>query len=413
MAQRNSTNVAAGPATVDNMIGWLEEDGFYRGIVGWKSDWTREEVYGSPPSEPLVLGFTYGAGDHQGPPVPPQRDFDENAGLRKQAEVARRGKQVKRMIRENKSLIPAALKEIDYRLLQAGFSPKDLQALDTGHATDAYAKLQKLSEITGPPPPPPRVRFQVISDVRPGKLEKVDIYLPRNCTLGDFEETVANHRLVQFLRMKQWEADMGRERAKGTSANGVNSNLQPETNPERASKTPTVERRVWMYHFVAEGEQPEAVDEGTWKKIRDQYDFERLMRELLNDGSKLAMVCHVSEMGAVLELKRGVIDVNYRVQESTLGTTKSPTPPEVDPVICEPTDEEIDWEEFDREVDGWFPIPNDFDFSKLCSEETPRVEEYGSPELPHLPASFSGPLSTRDGQISTPFESGLSPRISE
>lgn len=86
MVQLDSTAGPERPSTVEDVIGWLEEDGRSRGIVGWKSDWTKEEVFGAPSSEPLVLGFNYRGKDHQqGVKAPPQRDFDVNAAFRQQA----------------------------------------------------------------------------------------------------------------------------------------------------------------------------------------------------------------------------------------------------------------------------------------------------------------------------------------
>lgn len=294
MAGLDSTTGPERPATVEDMIGWLEEDGCSRGIIGWKSDWTKEEIFGTPPSEPLVLGFKYGGGDQQGAEVPPQRDFDVNAAFRQQATAERREKHVKRMIQDHKNLVPAANREIDGRLLKAGLSPECLKTLDTGHASDIYTKLQRLSEITGPEPPPPRIQFQVMSDIRPGNLEKVNIYLPRTCTLEDFEETMIDHRLVRFLRFKQQQAFIGLGGNGWVSATQFGANVRLEANGMVSIGKQVLEQKMWMYQLVGEAEQPQDVDESAWKKIRDRYDFAWLMKVLVNDSSKQVMVCHVS-----------------------------------------------------------------------------------------------------------------------
>lgn len=295
MAQPESITGSERSPTVDDMIGWLEEDGCSRRIVGWKSDWTREEVYGPPPTEPLVLGFKYGGGDQQGADRPPQRDFDINAAWRQQALAERREKQVKRMIRGHKQLIPPAIREIDRRLLKAGLSPESLKTLDTGHATDVYAKLQKLSLITGPPQPLPRIRFQVMSDIAPGKLGLVDIYLQRNCTLEDFEESMTNHRLVRFLRVKQLQSIADSQREDPAPATASSGGSQCKKRLVGADGKHALEEKMWMYQLVGEGEDSPDIGEGTWNKIHGQSDFAGMMKALVNDSSKRVVVYHVSD----------------------------------------------------------------------------------------------------------------------
>lgn len=199
------------------------------------------------------------------------------------------------MIRDHKSLVPAAIRELDSRLLNAGLSPECLNTLDTGHATDVYAKLQKLSDITGPEPPPPRIQFQVLSDIRLGKLVKTDIYLPRTCTFEDFEETMIRHRLVRFLRFKQQQALVDIEGKGRSPANQLSASSRLKANMMISSTGKQVpEQKIWLYQLVGEGESSQHVDESTWDKIRDQPDFARLMNLLVNDRSKSVMVCHVS-----------------------------------------------------------------------------------------------------------------------
>jgi import inner membrane translocase subunit TIM23 len=270
------------------MIEWLEQDGFYRGIVGWGSDWTPAEIYEAPSSEPCVLGFMEETdGDRK---TPQARHYDLNAFMRETAREEREKKLLKKTIQEHKDLIPKAIEEINRRLLKAGLGARELDKLTTGQATDAFQKLQKLSELTGPPPPPQRLHFQIMSDLWPREWQKTDIYLPRNCLLVDFEESMYNHRLVRAILPK----------ASDSSAPSVNGPKAPDPSPTAdpvLMKRKGVTQKVWAYKIVCEQDSDTELNrESGWTAICDQYDFLDLMRLLVKDKTKFAAICHVGRL---------------------------------------------------------------------------------------------------------------------
>ncbi|KAL2219680.1 hypothetical protein M432DRAFT_363854 [Thermoascus aurantiacus ATCC 26904] len=303
------------PATVQDMIAWLRLDGFYRGLVGWSTEYTMQEMFGplpGPDDTPHVLGLPVkapplhheeeGAAPETGPPQ--QHDFGDgggvNAAFRELSRQTEEEKYVRRMVERHKRLIPAAVREIDRMLVAAGVSADEVQRI--GGAADAassvYAKLQRLEEVTktgpdnnnnNPPPPPPRLKIQVVCDV--GGLErknnglwKLDLYIPRNCTFDEFEDILDRHAYVRGLA----EAPQAVH----------NSVAYEEVNSSSSSsvlKGKYVRGKVWGYRIVSQEETDIPVaNDGTWQALCGQDDFTELMRVVVRDPSKLAVICHVS-----------------------------------------------------------------------------------------------------------------------
>ncbi|KAL1964939.1 hypothetical protein VTN77DRAFT_6292 [Rasamsonia byssochlamydoides] len=181
-------------ATVDDMIEWLRWDGWYRGIVGWCTEYSEREVLGPGEDDPDCNRFA--------PVYPPgtwrtlQRDFDLNAGLRAASHMEEHEKYIRRMIESHKKLLVEAIEDVDRRLVQAGLSVEDEENAEK-RASSVYAKLQQLEEAKRKHRPDPRVRIQVICHAGGADTGyepvTLDLYIPKTCVFEEFEEILERH----------------------------------------------------------------------------------------------------------------------------------------------------------------------------------------------------------------------------
>lgn len=294
------------------MIAWLRLDGFYRGLVGWSTEYTMQEMFGplpGPDDTPHVLGLPVkapplhheeeGAAPETGPPQ--QHDFGDgggvNAAFRELSRQTEEEKYVRRMVERHKRLIPAAVREIDRMLVAAGVSADEVQRI--GGAADAassvYAKLQRLEEARRPgPPPTPRLKIQVVCDM--GGMEmnnrnngtwKLELWIPKNCVFEEFEDILERHAYVRGLV----EAHTGSTAVKNSSH--AYGDMQSSDPPVLRGKY--VRGKVWGYRIVSQEETDISIqNDGYWEALCGQDDFTKMMRVVVRDSSKLAVICHVS-----------------------------------------------------------------------------------------------------------------------
>ncbi|EER25529.1 hypothetical protein CPC735_066290 [Coccidioides posadasii C735 delta SOWgp] len=329
------------PAMVDDMIHWLWYDGFYRGVVGWVNYWPIDELFNNPQPAPGLPGFDYEDGSDQFD----MRDFDFNAALGEVAKETAFREYVKRMIRRHRQLLPAAIDEIDRRLLREGVSQQEVNELTTGAASDAYGKLARLEEARRPFPMPERVQFRVISDLPGREWLPSDLYLEHACGLTDLVDAIQRHRLIRYYPARQigWTTDENR---------GVNnySSLSDDTNDG-------TRRKMLAYKLIPKDNESTWVAQNTdgWDTISDDSVFVKMMGELQQDETKIAAICHESTLENIRQK-----------QEQSLAIF-----PE-DFRLLKPKDMDLDlaatfefateaWEE----VEGCTPFPPDFDWSRL------------------------------------------------
>ncbi|KAL2003027.1 hypothetical protein VTN02DRAFT_5183 [Thermoascus thermophilus] len=323
--ESSSGKPAPRPATVEDMIGWLRLDGFYRGLVGWSTEDALQELLGGPPdnssknenhSQPHSLGFPLQKGRRphdeisaeiaRAPEKQQQRDFSMNGVFRELSRQSEQERYVRRMLERHKRLIPAAVREIDRRLMDAGVSAEEVQKITLGlggadaetatatatAASSVYAKLQRLEDALRPgPPPTPRLKIQVVCDM--GGMErnmndgtwKLELWIPKNCVFEEFEDILARHAYVQGLV----EAHTGSAAVKnGTHAYG---DMQSSDPPVLRGKY--VRGKVWGYRIVSQEETDISIrNDGHWEALCGQDDFTKMMRVVVRDPSKLAVVCH-------------------------------------------------------------------------------------------------------------------------
>lgn len=189
-------------ATVEDMLEWLRWDGWYRGIVGWCTEYSDSELFSPREAEPDGSGrlaALYSPASWR----PPQRDFDLNAGLREASYMEEHEKYVRRMIESHKKLLVEAIEEVDRRLVQAGLSVDDAKPNSKNaekRASSVYAKLQRLEDANRKRRPDPRVRVQVICHA--GNADTgyepvtLDLYIPKTCVFQEFEEMLERHAHV-------------------------------------------------------------------------------------------------------------------------------------------------------------------------------------------------------------------------
>ncbi|KAL2008445.1 hypothetical protein VTN00DRAFT_6639 [Thermoascus crustaceus] len=318
--ESSSGQPAPRPATVEDMIGWLRLDGFYRGLVGWSTEYGLQELFGGPPdnnnknknnSQPHLLGFPVQNKSHcprdeisaEISSAPEQqRDFSMNAVFRELSRQSEQERYVRRMLERHKRLIPAAVKEIDRRLVNAGVSGEEVQKIgpglggadaDTAAASSVYAKLQRLEEARRPgPPPTPRLKIQVVCDMggmernnRSNGTWKLELWIPKNCVFEEFEDILERHAYVRGLV----EAHTGSTAVKNSSH--AYGDMQSSDPPVLRGKY--VRGKVWGYRIVSQEETDIPIEnDGNWEALCGQDDFTKMMRVVVWDSSKLAVICH-------------------------------------------------------------------------------------------------------------------------
>ncbi|KKA19124.1 hypothetical protein T310_6915 [Rasamsonia emersonii CBS 393.64] len=240
-------------ATVEDMLEWLRWDGWYRGIVGWCTEYSDTELF-SPREAERDGSSRFAAFYSPGSWKPPQRDFDLNAGLREASYMEEHEKFVRRMIESHKKLLVEAIEEVDRRLVQAGLSVEQNENADK-RASSVYAKLQRLEEAKRKRRPDPRVRVQVI------------------CHAGNADTGYEPVTLDLHLPHKWTEHEL-------RPINGENPGQE----------------RIWNYRVIGKNDHIMSLREGSWHALRSQEDFTMLMREIVRDSSKLAVICHETDL---------------------------------------------------------------------------------------------------------------------
>lgn len=286
------------PVTVDDMINWLRLDGFNRGLVGWSTQFSSEEVFGcpSPPTQGQLLPESQKKAV-QGPP-PGNADASLCAALDRAERQAEQEKEIRRKIQQHRGLIPAAVREVERRLVTAGVPIEEVRKLGRQDAASSvFVKLGRLEQIQRPvPPPPARVRIQVVCDIYgmfdQGRLWKMDLYIPRNCLFDEFEDILQRHAYVKSILEVQRVQTPERtydpdEHAKARAIK--------ETKPHKqVLRGKYVRAKVWGYKIVGTEETGLPIEaDGHWIALCDQEDFTKLMKVVVRDASKIALICHV------------------------------------------------------------------------------------------------------------------------
>ncbi|KKZ68137.1 hypothetical protein EMCG_06194 [[Emmonsia] crescens] len=353
-------------ATVNDMIEWLWNDGFYRGEVGWSAEWDPDAIFGPPSSssEAYVFGMSTSSGEKADEQhgqlqldLNVDMDMDINAGFRETAVDAAHEKYVKKMIRKHKKLVPEALQEIDQRLLKAGVSVEELASLTTRRATDAYKKLARLDQATGKCTASTRLQFRVMSDLLPGEWMAVDIYLPRTCQLGDFESSMLRHRLVLYLNRPTLTSD-------GTLPENLAGAQQIAS--QILTKKLGCDKKVWAYKIAErdKGDADKRTLEG-WKALCNEEDFAEFMQALLKDESKeakMAIICHETTLEEMKEEKEKLRET--AVEDKPRFYTWDGE-----------LDDYSNTGDTSMAVDGCIPIPEDFDWSQVIDGKVAGWEE--------------------------------------
>ncbi|KAJ9211936.1 hypothetical protein DTO166G4_6464 [Paecilomyces variotii] len=343
------------PVTVDDMINWLRLDGFNRGLVGWSTQFSSEEIFGcpSPPTQGQLLPESQKKAV-QGPP-PGNADASLCAALDRAERQAEQEKEIRRKIQQHRGLIPAAVREVERRLVTAGVPMEEVRKLGRQDAASSvFVKLGRLEQIQRPvPPPPARVRIQVVCDIYgmfdQGGLWRMDLYIPRNCLFDEFEDILQRHAYVKsILEVQRVQTP---ERTYDPDDHTKARAIKETKSHKQVLRGKYVRAKVWGYKIVGTEETGLPIEaDGHWIALCDQEDFTKLMKVVVRDASKIALICHESTLERPAEqapspppqwkdVDKQDLDDLWRNWES--GTFH------LDP---------IDWELDDWEVGGYRPI---------------------------------------------------------
>ncbi|KAK2770996.1 hypothetical protein FQN53_005256 [Emmonsiellopsis sp. PD_33] len=329
-------------ATANDMVEWLRHDGIYRKKLGWSAEWDPKHIFDPPIPEQHSRGPIYVKQQ-----IHPELDL--STAIKEEAIYEEHKKYIKKMIKEHKKLIPAAIKEIDRRLAEAGVSKQEVDDLTTGAATDAYKKLARLDEATGRCVPSSRIQFRVMSDLLPGEWMAIDIYLPQSCEFEDFEDCMLTHGLAMYAYQDTLQTAVETTPDKDVPQGAEQDNA---TFPGLAKKS-GCDTKVWGYKIAEKDKDDMELRslEG-WEGLCSQEDFAILMKTLVGDKTKMALVCHETTLIA-----------SKKEQETVPkdSTTKQETFYTFDGEV----DDLVDDGKINMELEGCIPIPDDFDWSQV------------------------------------------------
>lgn len=293
-----SSNLAIRHVTVDDMINWLRLDGFYRGLVGWSTQFSPEEIFGSPSQIQDLPESTKKTA--QDAPLE-----DGNVGLHSALDQATREadqeKHVRRMIQEHRRLIPAAVREVERRLISAGIPMEEVRKMGRSDAASSvFVKLGRLEQVQRPAQPPAaRVMIQVVCDIGgmddEGGLWKMDLHIPRNCLFDEFEDILHRHAYVKGIlegeRVKTPEHNNDNYDA---GEQGRRKAIEERKPHHQVLQGKYVRHTVWGYRIVGKKDTNVLIEnDGRWIALCDQEDFTKLMKVAVRDSSKTALICHV------------------------------------------------------------------------------------------------------------------------
>ncbi|KAL1847165.1 hypothetical protein Plec18170_008729 [Paecilomyces lecythidis] len=294
-----SHTLSSGGVTVDDMIHWLRLDGFNRGLVGWSTQFSPEEIFGSPSVPPQE--HTLPESQKKAVQGPPSENADASlsAALDRAERQAEQERHIRWMIRQHRSLIPAAVREVERRLVGAGIPLEEVRQMGRQDAASSvFIKLGRLEELQRPTPPPPaRVRIQVVCDMCSmfdgERFWTMDLYIPRNCLFDEFEDILQRHAYVKSITEVQRVKTPERNDEK-CGPDNVRPRATKEMKPRRqVLKGKYVGGKVWGYKIVGTEETNVPIeDDGRWIALCDQEDFTKLMKVVVRDASKTALICH-------------------------------------------------------------------------------------------------------------------------
>ncbi|KAK2796629.1 hypothetical protein FQN50_009469 [Emmonsiellopsis sp. PD_5] len=333
-------------ATANDMVEWLRHDGIYRKKLGWSAEWDPKHIFDPPiPQQYPPVGSS-------GPIYVKQQlhpELDLSTAIKEEAIYEEHKKYIKKMIKEHKKLIPAAIKEIDRRLVEAGVSKQEVDDLTTGVATDAYKKLARLDEATGRCIPSSRIQFRVMSDLLPGEWMAIDIYLPQSCELEDFEDCMLRHGLAMYAYQDILQ----------TAGQTPHDKDVPQVAKRDDSTFPGLAKRsgcntkVWGYK-IAENDKDDTELRSLegWEGLCNQEDFSTLMKILVGDKTKTALVCHETTLITTKKARETIPEAATKEQETFY-------------TFDGEVDDFVDDGQINMELEGCIPIPDDFDWSQV------------------------------------------------
>ncbi|OJD28297.1 hypothetical protein ACJ73_00292 [Blastomyces percursus] len=198
-------------ATIDDMIEWLKRDGFHIGLLGWCTEWDPCAISGIPSStpEPHVLGVPTSPAEKPDEQVQFESfitmDIDEGVEMSANAEFPKglletsHEYYVRTMVTAHKKLLPDALKEINKRLVKAGVTRQEVEALTSGNELEAYEKLARLEQAMAKRAPSTRSQFRAMFVIAPGEWKTMDINLPETYSFiqGNSQPSVASQILTK------------------------------------------------------------------------------------------------------------------------------------------------------------------------------------------------------------------------
>ncbi|EZF33847.1 hypothetical protein H109_04336 [Trichophyton interdigitale MR816] len=246
--------------TVRNMVKWLWHDGFYKGVVGWRSNVELGDI--SLPSDAFnSQKKRYNEPRHE--------DFDEVAACFKDESCPPNF--VEEMIEKHSELIPRAVKKIDKQLLHAGVSGEEVDRLGKGHDArkkEAYAKLDRLVEAKRQIPPEGAI-YRVVFGKVDGRWLSQEVPVDANCTLAEFDSKTREYSLAS---------------CEGSGVDAMVGNGIPRMNERRSESQ-------WLYKLVPASQSVVEQTEEGWKRLETPQHFERLKKRQIQHRPMTVLMC--------------------------------------------------------------------------------------------------------------------------
>ena len=251
------------PATVEDIIGWLEEQALHSGEFGFSTTWC--------PGEILAIASRRNV-PKSSAAAPISDEIDMHTALGHAVTDGKRHKYLASMIQKNRGMLGETTKVVHERLLMAGMPEKELQKLDeqkVGLRTK-IAMLQGLQNQRWKPGTGERFAVWLMTEEKIA-MKKVKVFLPRR---GNFAHFLAVLQDI-WLATPFPDAELGQGFNFGTGA--------------------------WIYRLVNKHSQIVA---GTPRvKLVDEFDYRDMVKQITKDGTETptAVFWHVSRcLGVVL-----------------------------------------------------------------------------------------------------------------
>jgi hypothetical protein len=181
-------------ATVNDMIEWLWWGGWYGGVVCWVRDFSDDEIFSSNKSSEGILNtlaahhapFEFGSSQGH----TPWYDFTM------MDQMWAHEKYIRHMIKTHLNMLPKAVAEIDRRLQAANLSLEEYDVLKepVTALSAVYEKIQLLERDKQRIPPVRQIQIRVVCSGMTVEIHKpltVNLYIPTQCALGQFESIAA------------------------------------------------------------------------------------------------------------------------------------------------------------------------------------------------------------------------------